>query len=187
MGAGEATTCLRVGSSGNRCLNYGDPFGLCPKYAGGDGKTETAADCPREVLDAWAEKHVQVGNGVSWDDVDPTLRDAVTKGSIDLNADVYISATRNGVHAKGSAHYEGNAVDVSRVNGQRIGVMTAEGREGEAARLGYEIFKYVPGNRRREFITPAFALRFHRPMWVADQIQQLMDEHSDHVHISILP
>src|SRR6266496_3999844 len=28
VGAGEATTCLRVGSTGNRCLNFSDPFGL---------------------------------------------------------------------------------------------------------------------------------------------------------------
>src|SRR6266851_2261359 len=28
-GAGEATTCLRVGSTGNRCLNFSDPLGLC--------------------------------------------------------------------------------------------------------------------------------------------------------------
>src|SRR6058998_793363 len=30
VGAGEATTCLRVGSTGNRCLNFSDPFGLWP-------------------------------------------------------------------------------------------------------------------------------------------------------------
>ncbi len=37
MGAGEATTCLRVGSSGNRCLNFSDPFGLCPPADDVDG------------------------------------------------------------------------------------------------------------------------------------------------------
>jgi RHS repeat-associated protein len=28
-------------------VNYSDPFGLCPKDAGGDGKTEGFADCPK--------------------------------------------------------------------------------------------------------------------------------------------
>jgi len=30
VGAGEATTCLRVGSTEHRCLNFSDPFGLKP-------------------------------------------------------------------------------------------------------------------------------------------------------------
>ena len=28
-------------------MSYSDPFGLCPKSAGGDGKTDTYDDCPK--------------------------------------------------------------------------------------------------------------------------------------------
>ena len=43
MGAGEATTCLRVESTGNRCLNFSDPFGLCPICAVAYGIFEVAS------------------------------------------------------------------------------------------------------------------------------------------------
>lgn len=34
------------GFAGGDPVNFGDPFGLCPKDLGGDGKTPTMADCP---------------------------------------------------------------------------------------------------------------------------------------------
>jgi RHS repeat-associated protein len=36
------------GFAGGDPVNYSDPFGLCPKEMGGDGKTRTLADCPKE-------------------------------------------------------------------------------------------------------------------------------------------
>ncbi len=67
-------------------VNSRDPFGLCPEYAGGDGKSSGSGDCSRSQLDAWAAKHISVGQ-TDWKDVDATLRDAVIRGSIDLQAD----------------------------------------------------------------------------------------------------
>lgn len=72
-------------------VNFSDPFGLCPGYAGGDGKTKGSDNCSTDILNALASKHIIVGN-TNWHDVDATLRDAVIRGSSDLNHDVYISA-----------------------------------------------------------------------------------------------
>ncbi len=33
--------------AGNNPITFSDPFGLCPKDGGGDGKTESYADCPK--------------------------------------------------------------------------------------------------------------------------------------------
>jgi len=35
-------------------INLGDPFGLCPKSAGGSGNSETLEDCPRGTSGWWA-------------------------------------------------------------------------------------------------------------------------------------
>lgn len=43
---GERASVAEAGASGYRCLNYADPFGLCPKSLGGDGKSEDRSDCP---------------------------------------------------------------------------------------------------------------------------------------------
>ena len=40
-------------------VNSADPFGLCPISAGGDGKTEEMADCPRGTSGWWAWRDVQ--------------------------------------------------------------------------------------------------------------------------------
>lgn len=47
------------GYAGGDPINFSDPFGLCPKSAGGDGKTEEMSDCPRGSSGWWAWRDAQ--------------------------------------------------------------------------------------------------------------------------------
>ncbi len=40
-------------------MTFGDPFGLCPKDKGGDGRTDTLDDCPRGS-DGWRERRIEL-------------------------------------------------------------------------------------------------------------------------------
>src|SRR5262249_37289223 len=55
VGAAEATNCLGVGSSGNRCLNFSDPFGdstlVNCREVGGHGKSGVVGHCAIRVMD----------------------------------------------------------------------------------------------------------------------------------------
>ena len=144
-------------------MNFSDPFGLCPEYAGGDGKTAGAGDCPREVLESWADKNVTLEPGVSWDGVDPTLRDAVIKGSIDLNMRLHVYSTNGGTHGPNSNHYAGNAVDISRINGVKFSLMDDARAFQLAPNVAAAIGAHIPQRRLREFIGPDISVRFHRP------------------------
>lgn len=84
------------GFAGGDPINFWDPFGLCPAHAGGDGETSTAADCSRDILDAWASEHVDLHPDATWDGVDGELRDAIVKASIQLNSDFYVLGTTIG-------------------------------------------------------------------------------------------
>lgn len=53
------------GYAGGDPINFSDPFGLCPKSAGGDGKTEEMSDCPRGSSGWWAWRDAQ-GEGSSF-------------------------------------------------------------------------------------------------------------------------
>ena len=166
--------------------NYGDPFGLCPKYAGGDGATETAADCPRDVLDSWAGKHVAVNPTTDWKDVNSTLRDAVVRGSIDLDEDVYVSAGKEGGHASHSFHAVGLAVDISRVNGTKFLEMSDPTAVGGA--LANAITAYIPGRRWAEVFSPAGIHRYNwSKQYTTAKLMKLQRAHQSHVHVSILP
>lgn len=68
VGAGQFTQPDPIGLAGGLNLygyadgdpiNFSDPFGLCPKSAGGDGKTEELADCPRGSAGWWAWRDAQ--------------------------------------------------------------------------------------------------------------------------------
>ena len=167
-------------------MNFSDPFGLCPKHAGGDGKTETAADCSREVLDAWAQKNVVLGEGATWDGVDPALRDAVTMTSITMNAELTVYSTTNGTHAPNSFHYHGLGVDISRVNGRKLLEMGVGERNQTASNIAGLMYSYIPAGRQAELIGPHFSLRFYRGPWSNSDAQKLQRAHMSHVHASIL-
>ncbi|HRQ78493.1 MAG TPA: RHS repeat-associated core domain-containing protein [Gemmatimonadaceae bacterium] len=53
------------GYAGGDPINFSDPFGLCPKSSGGDGKTEEMSDCPRGSSGWWAWRDAQ-GEGSSF-------------------------------------------------------------------------------------------------------------------------
>jgi hypothetical protein len=53
---------------GYRGLNYADPFGLCPKEDGGDGKTEEYSDCP-EGSSGWHAYQDALGQGGVYNNV----------------------------------------------------------------------------------------------------------------------
>lgn len=48
--------------AGNNPVNYSDPFGLCPKDAGGDGKTEEYKDCGKGSSGYYAYRASQGDN-----------------------------------------------------------------------------------------------------------------------------
>ena len=53
------------GYAGGDPINLADPLGLCPKSAGGDGKTEETSDCPRGTSGWWADREARgEGNSV---------------------------------------------------------------------------------------------------------------------------
>jgi hypothetical protein len=163
--------------------NSRDPFGLCPEYAGGDGKTSGSADCSRSQLDAWAAKHISIGQ-TDWSGVDATLRDAVIRGSIDLQADFYISAGREGGHADLSFHAAGLAVDISRVDNQRFAAMGAEQASSLGSAVSSAIFSHVPRSRWAEAFSPGGLQRFDK---VRTYGEDMAAQHRSHVHLSITP
>ena len=160
---------------------------MCPAYAAGDGRTASSADCSPEVLEAWRAQNVQLGPGATWDGVDPTLRDAVTRASIDERARLYVGYTTNGTHAPHSAHPSGHAVDISRVDGTRLGELDEATRAQVARTLAEDVVRHIPAERRHEMIGPDFAERFDREPWTPAQAANLQRQHRDHVHISTRP
>jgi RHS repeat-associated protein len=94
------------GYVGNNPLVFVDPFGLDrllnPFPAGSNG--------PRITFDPGANNEVS-----------ETLADIVEEVAIDTGVDINVSATTNGRHTRNSLHYEGNAVDINRVNGVHVG------------------------------------------------------------------
>jgi len=125
---------------------------------------------------------VKLAPDATWTGVDPTLRDAVTKASIQLNEDLYVSATTNGTHAPRSYHYNGLAIDISRVNGKKFITLAPQIAQG----IGNVTLSFIPEGRWREFIGPDFAFQFNASsIWSADTRRHLILEHRSHVHIAI--
>lgn len=166
-------------------VTYSDPFGLCPEYAGGDGRTDTPDDCPREVLDAWAATHIHVKDGVNWDRVSPFLKDAVIKASIALNVHLRISGGAEAAgHSERSFHRHGLAVDISAVNGTFFTDLRPGERNAMADILTTEILKRIPVRRRAEVFTPLFSVRYDKKL-DSGTLASLTKSHYHHVHVSI--
>jgi RHS repeat-associated protein len=168
-------------------VNFSDPFGLCPEYAGGDGLTETADDCPSGVLENWATEHVILDStrGATWEGVDSTIRDAVIKASIQLNATFLVTATTNGVHAPNSHHYNGRAVDIGLVNGVSPRILDVN--DPMPRQVSDAVRSFIPRNRQGEFIGPNFAFRMHRDQWSLSTQADLMKGHRGHIHSALAP
>jgi RHS repeat-associated protein len=172
------------GFAGGDPVNFSDPFGLCPEYAGGDGKG-TVADCPREILEAWAAAKISLAPKATWKGVDPTLRDAVIMASIELNTPFFITATTNGSHATNSHHFAGRAVDIGLVNGVSPRSLSAD--DPLARQVAESVRTFIPPNRQGEFIGPNFAYRMHRDNWTPQTQQVLIRAHRGHIHVSTSP
>jgi len=129
---------------------------------------------------------VQLGEGATWDGVDATLRDAILKASIDLNASLYVFATTNGQHSARSFHAAGGAADVSRVDGTKFSLMPNAMAQEVGAQVGNAILNHIPPGRRAELITPlGSAQRFYREPWSQTDAARLVAAHRSHVHVSI--
>ena len=114
--------------------------------------------------------------------VNAVLIAACEKASNERGEEWYVSSTTGGQHSPTSAHQYGKALDISRINGQRI-VKVATVRGGM---VGLLIAKYIPFHLLREIITPDFAMRFHRQQWTKAMIDEFVRAHRNHVHVSIL-
>jgi RHS repeat-associated protein len=53
--------------AGSNPVSYGDPYGLCPKDAGGDGKTDSYADCPEGSSGSYANNAANGHGGLAND------------------------------------------------------------------------------------------------------------------------
>lgn len=94
---------------------------------------------------------------------------------------VNINSTTGGVHGARSAHYSGRAVDINRVDGQRVSQNNASAtRIQEAARQG--------GNVRENF-GPTIMEKTKYPGGSPSAVmnQALIDAHQNHVHLSGQP
>ena len=169
-------------------MNHSDPFGLCPEYAGGDGKTATAADCPDEVVQRWAANHITY-HGVESRSADPRVIDIVARASIDHNTSVNISSLRrlpgNPYYTASSLHSTNpsRAVDVSAIGANTVLELVAAGRTAEVSAFQQSLEGYA-GAALNESYSPN---RFYKTRRGGEFTpgKKLRDGHQDHIHIGI--
>src|SRR5690606_42070572 len=123
--------------------------------------------------------------GATWDGVDPVIRDAVIRASIELNSSFFITATTNGKHSQLSHHYAGRAVDIGLIDG--VSPRTLPIDDPMPRQVAEIVRSYIPQKRQGEFIGPNFAFRMHRANWDADAQRRLMGQHRGHIHVSVSP
>lgn len=96
---------------------------------------------------------------------------------------VNISCTTNGRHAPGSAHYDGRAVDISRINGDRLDRPT-----DPATRKRTEVLQKVIEEKQKEGkviqnfgpVSQSITIQ-KKPVEVSGQASS----HENHIHIAI--
>lgn len=97
---------------------------------------------------------------------------------------VNISCTTNGAHAEGSAHYDGRAVDISRINGDRLDHPT-----DPATRERAKVIQEVVEEKQREGkvvenFGPDRNNKVGKDGALEAQKQTIIATHKDHIHIS---
>ena len=173
------------GFAGVDPVNFSDPFGLCPEDVGGDGETDSVDDCSEEVQRAWANQHVKVSPGHNTDlAVDSDLWSAVVRTSMQLRADFGISAAKeSGQGHACCAHSEGRAIDINRVNGERLRDMDASVAASTGNLIGAGIVNRLNG-RGMEVYTPGMVFRLDLSLPLIS-VQSLIASHFNHVHVSV--
>jgi len=174
--------------AGNNPVTFTDPFGLCPNDVGGDGKTKSVDDCPKDVKDAWKDKHIHntSSNNTDLEGVDSDLMDATVRASMDMRSDFGISAGRETGHAC-CAHDEGRAVDINQLNGTRMVTMNGPTQDYVSARMITAIYTRLPADRRAEFYSPSIAFRVDGRQMTASGWRNILQQHSNHLHVSVRP
>jgi len=151
---------------------------------GGDGKTATVDDCSEAVQSEWARTHIKVNDGTDWEGVDPALKSAVIRTSMDLRRTFFVYAGREPGHSVEGRHEEGGAVDISRVDGVKFSLMGDAPAAALGNAIGAGIANRLPFGQLKMVFTPGMAFRFDRPMNL-EQNRSLIGSHRDHVHISV--
>ncbi len=173
--------------AGSNPISFSDPFGLaaCPKDVGGDGKTATVDDCSETIQTEWAKTHIVVNEATDWKDVDPGLKSAVIRTSMDLRKTLYVYAGKEPGHSVEGRHAEGGAVDISRVDGVKFSLMDDASAAALGNAIGAGIANRLPFGQVKMVFTPGMAFRFDRPMSL-EQNRALIGAHRDHVHVSVI-
>jgi RHS repeat-associated protein len=171
-------------------VNFSDPLGLltCPKDVGGDGKTQSVDDCSHEVQDKWAESHIHItaAHGTDWEGVDPDLRSAIVRTSMEFRMDFGISAGKERGHSVEGRHAVGGAADINQANGIPFRTMTRGAAVSVGNAIGAAIGNRLPYGRNLMIYAPGMAFRLNRSM-NATEYDKLLAQHWNHVHVSIAP
>jgi RHS repeat-associated protein len=168
-------------------VNFSDPFGLCPKRVGGDGRTQAVTDCPQDVMNRWAAKHITITahGGTDWAGVDPALRNAVVWASMDLDVSFGVSGGRESGHSSGGGHLQGSAVDINTVNGVRLGAMPLDIAANSGNMVARTITSFLPVDKQPIMIyTPGMAYRSTPPLRPLQRLR-LLELHRTHIHITV--
>lgn len=117
--------------------------------------------------------------GIS-DDVDARLADILEKVAQDLGKDINISSTTGGKHAKGSAHYDGRAVDINRIGGRHV----KDGKNGDNVRALQDAFDKYKDLLGANY-GPAKQKEFKGPSAPWADADNQKEAHEDHVHVGL--
>jgi len=169
-------------------LSYSDPSGTCPAYAGGDGLTPTAFDCPPEVLGEWSESHISF-DGVSSFEGDPQVLTAVVQASVELDEALNISSIRrlpdnpnykdNSLHSRNPS----GAVDINMIGSQTVSELVKLGCKNLLNRAQKTLEKYL-GKDLYESFGP---YRFYKPNLggIFSPSPGLWTLHQTHIHVGV--
>jgi RHS repeat-associated protein len=178
--------------AGSDPVGYSDPYGLCPKYAGGDDKTPGAEDCSKDVVRQWAASHITY-HGVQSRDADPRVVDAVARASIANNTSVNISSLQrlpgNPDYSASSLHSTSpaRAADISAIGANTVSELVSAGRTREATAFQEKVEQFAGlGGRLHESFGPE---RYFKPSLggIFTPSARLRNDHQDHIHIGIGP
>ena len=133
---------------------------------------------------AWAQEHVRVSAGHETDlaGVDRDLWSATVRASMEMRSDFGISSGKSN-RGGTSAHNDGRAIDINRVDGTRFDDMDASAAASLGNRVAAEIVNRL-GGRGMEVFTPGMAFRLDMHLSKTSSLN-LQGSHYNHVHVSV--